>query len=139
MGIDFVGRPVGDVHPAAIRFPSGDARGETVVGIGDAAVMLFAIFVFFGVRSGIAAQPELLDELLAFVVGGQALENLPLLIGDDVGNFLVQPALVRSLQFFLELRFLLLALLVGHRFGNRFALGRRGAAGSRCRRVLRSL
>ena len=32
--------------------------------------MLFAVFVLFGVRRGIAAQPELFNKLLAFFVGG---------------------------------------------------------------------
>ena len=40
-----------------------------LVGVCDAAVMLFLKFVLLGVGRGIAAQPELLDELLPLIVG----------------------------------------------------------------------
>ena len=43
-----------------------------IVGVSDAAVMLFLVFVLFGIRSGIAPQPELLDELLPLLVSLQA-------------------------------------------------------------------
>ena len=80
MRFDFVGRAVFNIDAAAIGLPSRDTRREPVVGVGDAAIMLFAEFVFFGVRSRIAAQPELLDELLALLVGGQRFESLPFLV-----------------------------------------------------------
>ena len=44
-----------------------------LVGIGDAAVVLFFEFVLFGIGRGVAAQPELLDELLALFVGSELL------------------------------------------------------------------
>ena len=62
-----------------------------LVGVSDPLVMFFAIFVLVGVRIGIAAQPELLDELLALFVGGELLESRPLLVRDDVGDVLVEP------------------------------------------------
>ena len=76
MRLDFIRRAVDDVDAAAIRLPSGNAGGETLVGVGDAAVVLFLELVFLGVGRGIAPQPELLDELLALFVGAQALEGL---------------------------------------------------------------
>jgi hypothetical protein len=63
-----------------------------LVGVGDAPVVLFLELVLDGIRRGIAAQPELLDELLALFVGLQALESGALLVGDDVGDVLVQPS-----------------------------------------------
>ena len=77
-----------------------------LVGVGDAAVVLFLELVFDGVRRGVAAQPELLDELLALVVGLQVLEGGPLLVGDDVGHVLVEPLAVGRLQLLFELGFL---------------------------------
>ena len=40
-----------------------------LIRVGDAAIMLFLELVFFRVRRGVAAQPELLDELLALFIG----------------------------------------------------------------------
>ena len=73
--------------------------------------MLFAELVLFSVRCGVAAQPELLDKLLAFLVGLEARERLALFIGDDVNDFLVEPLLIGSLEFLTEL-FLLLPFLL---------------------------
>ena len=73
MSIDFVGRAVFDIDAAAVGLPSRNAGREPVVGISNAAVMLFLIFVLFGVGSRIAAQPELFDELLALVVRASRL------------------------------------------------------------------
>ena len=65
MRFDFVGRAEGDVDAAAIGLPSGDTGGVPLVGVGDAAVVLFLVLVLGGVGRRVAAQPELLDELLA--------------------------------------------------------------------------
>ena len=119
MRFDFVGRAVYNIDAAAIGLPSRDTRREMLVGVGDAAVMLFLEFVFFGVRSGIAAQPELLDELLALLVGAQRFERLRSSSRDDVDHVLIQPLLLGRFQFFPELGFLLLFLLLRHRLGDR--------------------
>ena len=103
MRFDFVRRPVHDVDAAAVGLPAGDARSVMLVGVRDAPVVLFLELVFFGVGRGIAAQPELLDELLALFVGAQALERCPLLVGDDVGDVFVQPLLIRRFQLFAQL------------------------------------
>ena len=63
MRLDFVGRAISDINASAVGFPAGDARSVMVVGVRDAAVVLFLELVLFGVRGGVAPQPELLDEL----------------------------------------------------------------------------
>jgi len=59
-----------------------------LVGVSDAAVVLFLKLVLDRIRRGIAAQPELLDELLALLVGLKPVERLYLLGADDVRNVL---------------------------------------------------
>src|SRR5258706_579584 len=125
MGFDFIGRPVGDVHAAAVRLPRRNARGETLVGVGDAAIVLFAELVLFRIRRRIAAQPELLDELLALFVGGQPAERFPLFVADDVDDLFVQPLLIRSLELLAQLLFLLLLLFVGERLRDGLTLALR--------------
>ncbi len=90
--------------------------------------MLFLEFVLFGVGSGVAAQPELLDEVLPLFVGVQLLEGLAFLVGDDIGDVFIQPLLVGRLQLFLELLLFPLPLLLRHRFRDRLALFARGVA-----------
>jgi len=128
MRIDFIRRTVFNIDPPAIRLPPRNARRETIVGIGDAAIMFFAVLVLFGVRSRIAAQPEIFDKRLPLVVGLERLENLPLFIGYNVADLFVQPPLIRCLQFLLQLRFVPLLLLLSLGLGNRFFAGgtRRG-------------
>ena len=94
MRFDRVRLAEGDVDVPAVGLPARLAGGKVLVGIGDAAVVLFAEFVFRRVGIGIAAQPELLDEGFALLVVAQVLERLPLLVGDDVGDVLVEPRLV---------------------------------------------
>src|SRR5437763_14696742 len=102
MRINLVGGPIHDVNAAAVALPAGDAGGEVLVGVGDAAVVLFFVFVFDGVGRGIAAQPELLDEVIAFLVVGKLLEGGALFVGDDPAHALVEPVLVRLAQLFLQ-------------------------------------
>jgi hypothetical protein len=97
--LDFVRRAPEDVDVAAIGFPAGDAGGEAFVGVGDAAVVLFAVGVFGGVRVGIAAAPEVFDVLLALFVGGETQEGVVLFFRDDVGDFFAEPSVVGSAFF----------------------------------------
>ena len=94
MAFLLVGRTVGDVDPAAIGLPAGDGGREMVVGIRDAPVVFLFEFVFRRAGSGIAAQPELFDEVLALRVGLQAFECRALFVGDDVGDVLGEPLVV---------------------------------------------
>src|SRR5262249_51698886 len=45
-----------DIDAPAVGLPPGDAAGVMLVGVGDALVMLFAVFVDVGVGVGIAAE-----------------------------------------------------------------------------------
>ena len=72
-----------------------------LIGVGDAPVVLFFIFVIFSVRSRIAALPERLNKLVALGIGAQLLERGELFIGDDPADILVQPPLVIRAFFFL--------------------------------------
>ena len=92
-GLDGIGRPPGDVDPAAIGLPSGLARGKPLVGVGDAPVVLIAGLVDHGVGSGIPSQPELLHKLVALIVRLQPVEGGFLLGSDDVEDILLQPLL----------------------------------------------
>ena len=96
MRIDFIGLAENDVHASAIGFPARNARREMLVGVGDALVVLFFIFVLFGVGSGIAALPEGLDKIVAFLVVRELLEGGALFVGDDPDDVLFQPLLVRA-------------------------------------------
>ena len=62
-----------------------------LVGIRDAAVVLFFIFVLGCIRAGIAAEPELFYELVALFVVGELLEGGSLFVGDDPANILIHP------------------------------------------------
>src|SRR5581483_2555601 len=91
VGFDLVGRTVHDVNAAPVRLPSGDAGGKTLVGICDATVVLVLVLVFDGIGSGIATQPELLDELVALLVVGKLVKGGALLVRNDPADVLVQP------------------------------------------------
>jgi hypothetical protein len=69
------------------------------IGVGDAAVVLFFEFVFFGIRSGVATKPELFDETLALAVVREGMERTAFFVGDDVGGVDSFPDLVGRLQF----------------------------------------
>src|SRR5262249_9119079 len=92
--LPFIRRTMDDVDAAAVGAPSRNARGEMLVGVGDAAVVFFLELVFDGIGSGIAPQPELLDELLAFFIVLQAAESRPFFISDDQCNVLAGPLIV---------------------------------------------
>src|SRR3972149_7839136 len=100
--IDLVGWAVHDVDAAAIGFPARYAAGKMLVGVSDAAIVFFLVVIGEGFRIGVAAQPELLDELLALFIILEASEDLPLLIGDDVADIVAQPLPVGPLQLFLK-------------------------------------
>ena len=84
-----------------------------VVGVSNTAVMLFFVLVFLGIRCGVAAEPELLDKLLAFFVRFQTFESRFFLVCDDVNHVLIQPLLPGASELFFELFLLLRDLLFG--------------------------
>src|SRR5579864_708708 len=79
------------------------------VGIGDTAVVLFLEIIVREVGIAAAAQPELLDELLALFVSFQLQKGLALFRRNNIDDVFVEPLLVRRVQFLQ--RFLGLALL----------------------------
>ena len=84
-----------------------------LIGVGDALVVLVFVFVLDGIRRGVAAQPELLDEIVALFVVAEALEGIALFIGDDVDDVFVQPLLVDlAANFTVESLSVFLPLLV---------------------------
>src|SRR5271157_343804 len=113
VGINFVRRTVHDVNPATIRLPSRNAGSKTLVGISNAAVIFLFELVFGAAGVGVAAVPEIFDKRLALVVRGEFLKSGSLFVGDDVGDFLAQPFLVRRLHFVPE-RLLTTLLFFGH-------------------------
>src|SRR6267143_3015550 len=98
MRLDLVGLAPGDVDATTIGFPARNAGRVMFVGIGDALVVLLAIFVFVRVRIGIAPAPEFFDEALALIVGFQFLESFPFFVSDYVGDVFVQPVFVSLLK-----------------------------------------
>src|SRR5215510_13000654 len=102
---NLIGLAEHDIDAPAVGLPSGDAAGVMLVGVGDALVILFAVFVDVSVGVWIAAVPEPFDELLALVVSLERVEDLALFIGDDPADVFVYPAYVNALDL------LLLALL----------------------------
>ena len=114
MRINLVRLAKHDVDSAAIGLPSRDARREVLVGIRNPLVVLFLVFVFFGVRRGIAPLPESFNEVVALFIVRELLESCSLFIGDDVNHVFVEPLLVRLAQFLLECPLVpLLLLLIG--------------------------
>src|ERR1700689_2628835 len=85
---NFIRRSEADVDASAIRLPTGKAGlarcGVMLVGVRNAAIVLCLEFILRRAGRGVAAQPELSDELLALFVVSFSFERLPLLIGDDV-------------------------------------------------------
>ena len=110
MRVDLVGLAVNDVDAAAIGSPAGHARREMLFGVGNALVVLFLIFVLFGVGRGVAALPEGFDEVVALLVVGELLESRALFVGDDVDYVLFQPLLVGLAQFLFQATRILLPL-----------------------------
>src|SRR2546426_668522 len=91
-----------------------------LVRVSNPSVVLFLKLVFGAAGVGIAPLPELLDELFALFVRTQLPERAPLLVSDDIGDFLLEPLLIGALHLFLN------RLLAAPLLFIRFFLGRRG-------------
>ena len=91
--VDLIRRTVNDVNATSVCFPAGLAASEVLAGVCDPSIMLFFEFIDGRARIGIAAAPELLDEVLLLFQCCQALEDALLFIRDDVDGILVQPFL----------------------------------------------
>ena len=80
-----------DVDAASIGFPTLDPGSEVIVGVLDAPVVLLPERVLRGPGRGIAAVPELSNELLPLFIRLEGFEGSTLSIGDDVGDVFVEP------------------------------------------------
>src|SRR5215467_6482109 len=69
MRFNFVWLAPDDVDAAAIGLPAGNAGRKALVSVRKAAVVLFLGGVDWRFRIGVAALPEKLRELVAFLVG----------------------------------------------------------------------
>ena len=65
-----------------------------LIGIRNPAIMLFFESIFGSIGIRIPALPELLNELLALLVGLEVHESATFLGGNDVDDVFVQPLLV---------------------------------------------
>ena len=99
MVFDRIGRAVDDVDPSAVGFPTWRPHRIMIVGVGDSAIVLFLELVVRGVQIGVPAPPELFDEGVAFVVGGEILEDGEFFVGDDVHDVFFKPLFVVILRF----------------------------------------
>src|SRR5579871_528205 len=122
MGIHLVRRPELDVDDSAICFPARHAGCEVFISVREAPVVLLLEFVLLGVGIRIAAQPELLDELLPLGVVRKPMEGLALLVGDDVGDVDLLPDPEWRFEFLAEFAVALALIFFGLWFRNRFAL-----------------
>lgn len=124
MRVDLVGWTPDDIDAATVGFPARNAGSEVFVGVGQAAIVLFSEGVGGRFRVGIAVVPENFDELLALLVRGKFAKGAAFLLGDDVGDLILDPVFVRITEFFGESLLTLLEFLGGQRLGGIF-LGRR--------------
>src|SRR5580658_618670 len=115
MRLNLIGCAPDDVDTAAISFPSRKAGAEMLVGVGDAAIMLFLVFVLGSVGRWVAAQPEVFDELITLFVVGERFECGDLFGRDDVDHVLFQPLLVGAAQLLFQSFGVLFLLLLGQR------------------------
>ena len=124
MRLDFGRLSVKDVNAAAVRLPTRNTRREALIGVRDTGVMLFFEFVLDGVGTGVAAEPELFDELLALFVGLERLIGGTLFVRNNVGYIFIKPFFEDPARIFLfarPLRGLRFSLILS--FGIIFLLG----------------
>src|SRR5882762_2807223 len=69
-----------------------------LVGVGNAALVLFLELILRQIGVAAAPQPELFDELLALFVGIQLKESVALIRRDDIGDVLAKPLPVGAVQ-----------------------------------------
>src|ERR1700743_2334020 len=87
-----------DLNVSAVRLPAWLARGIVLIRVGNSAVVLLSEFIVGRVRIRVATKPELLDKGVTLFVVAQVLESLAFLVGDDVGDVLIEPGFVGTFQ-----------------------------------------
>src|ERR1700674_1037000 len=96
------------IRPRSV-FHSGS---EMLIGVRDAAVVLFFEVVVRKIGITAAAEPKLFNELLTLFVRVQLQESLALFRRDDIDSVLVEPLLVGSVQLLERLLHLSLLFFV---------------------------
>ena len=102
MGFHFIGLAMHDENPAPVGFPAGNPGRELLIGQNDALVVFVPKLVIDGVGTRVPPKPELLDEVLPFLVGLESFEGVILLGIDDVRDFVLEASSserCRSLPF----------------------------------------
>ncbi len=64
------------------------------IGVINAGVVLFFIRIVVRAMLGVADLPKIVLVFISFLVGGQGEEFLALIVGNDVNDVLIDPALV---------------------------------------------
>ena len=100
MGLDLVGRTECDIDPPAIRQPPRGPGRKSLIGIGDAPVMFIPGLVDDRIGVRIPPQPELFDELVPFIVGGQLPEGFLFFLRNDVTGVVTNPLLEIAIRGF---------------------------------------
>ena len=77
-----------------------------LIRVGDALVVFLFEFVFVSIRIRIAPAPEFANKLFPLIIGREFLKSLPLFIGNDVSDVLIQPVFVSLLEFRLYIAWL---------------------------------
>src|ERR1700737_4020965 len=70
-----------------------------LIRVRNSSVMLFLELVIRQIWISATAQPKLLDELFPFLVGSQLPERVAFFRRNNVDHILVQPLLIRCVQF----------------------------------------
>src|SRR6476661_7661760 len=105
MRFDFVRLAKLDVDATAISKSPGLAGREVLVGVGNALEILQLKLVFFCIRIGIAATPEVLNKLLALLIGFEFLPRVAFGLCED-GIDVIQPLDIGLIEFALNLAWL---------------------------------
>src|SRR6516165_860600 len=89
-----------------------------LIGVRNSAIVLFFEVIIRQVRIAAAPQPELFDELLAFLAGVQLQKSGALGRRNDVYHIFIEPLLVLGIELFKSLAHFLF-LLFGEFLGSR--------------------
>src|SRR5262245_23260152 len=112
MRFDFIGLSERYVNTAAVGLPTGNSGRIFFIRVLDTFEVLLFVLVLGSVGIGVASEPEVLNELIAFFVGFKGFERLSFLIGYDVTDILVEPVLINTLQLFFPLALIAVFALV---------------------------
>jgi len=87
--VPFIRRAKHNVDAAPVRLPTRYRRPEVIVGVLDTPVVFFFVLVFGRPRSGVPAQPELLDKMVALLISPEPSKDNALQIVDDLSDIFI--------------------------------------------------